>query len=732
MAVVFDGQKKIFTLHTKNTTWQTKVSEYGHLPHLYYGRRIKDTDLSYMARGINRGFSGSPYAAGEHREYSLDTCLQEYPAAGTGDYRVSCLHLEHENGSQGAELLYQCHRIYDKKYSLPGLPALWAGKGEAQTLEINLKDIASQVWVTLYYGVFEEMDVITRACVVENRGQAPVFLNKALSACLEIPRGDLDMISFHGRHTMERMMERGSARHGRVSVDSVRGASSHHRNPFVILCDRQAGEEHGQCWGASFVYSGNFTAQAEVDPLDQTRLCVGIHPEGFRYKLEAGESFAAPEVVFTFTHQGFGKLSDNYHRIFHKHLIRSPYKNIRRPVLLNHWEAMEFNFNEEELVSLAESGKALGMELFVMDDGWFGQRDRDTRGLGDWRVNRDKLSSGLGGFAARIHDMGLKFGIWIEPEMINEDSDLYRSHPDWALRIPGRQPNVERGQLVLDMCRREVRDYLFDSLSEILKEGQVDYVKWDMNRNLSDVWSKSLPPDRQGEALHRYVLGVYELMERFVSAYPDILWEGCSGGGGRFDAGILYYMPQIWCSDNTDAVERLRIQYGTSFCYPPSSMGSHVSVSPNHQTGRRTSLKTRGIVAMAGAFGYELDVRVMAEEEREEVRQQIRDYKKYYDLIHHGTYYRLTDVEENGDFAAWQFVSPDRRESLVSVVLLHARSNPLFWRVRARGLEEEQRYSIDGSEETYEGSALMYGGINLPVGCEDNSGMWFYLKAGPR
>ena len=786
MAILFQEKEKLFTLQTENTTWQMQVSPYGHLLHLYYGNKINHGSMAYLVRGINRGFSGCPYAALDRREYSLDTYPQEYPAFGVGDYRVGCLDAEHRDGSQAAELIYVSHRIYDGKYSLEGLPALWsqprekedrAKGGPPQTLEILLRDTATPLEVTLYYGVFPGHDVITRACVIKNRDREAVYLNKALSACLDIQRPDLEMLSFHGRHTMERMAERGKLCHGKRVVDSTRGSSSHHRNPFVILCEEHASEDWGECYGAALVYSGSFIAEAEVDPLDQTRLCLGIHPEGFRYRLEPGEIFTAPEAVFSFSSSGFGLLSQNYHRVYQDHLIRSKYKNLRRPVLLNHWEALDFKFCEQDLLSLAESGKELGIELFVMDDGWFGKRDGDLSGLGDWWANKEKLPSGIGGFAAKIHGMGLKFGIWIEPEMVNEDSELYRAHPDWALKIPGRRPNVERGQLVLDLCRREVRDYLFETISKILNEAKADYVKWDMNRNLCDIWTSSLPRWRQGEAMHRYVLGVYELMERFTSRYPDIRWEGCSGGGGRFDAGILYYMPQSWCSDNTDAIERIRIQYGTSFGYPISAVGSHVSVSPNHQTGRETPLYTRALVAMAGTFGYEMDVRKLDQKEREEIKKQIRDYKAYYDLIHHGSYYRLTDAEKNRDFAAWQFVSQDKSRSLVCGVMLHMQSNPLFYRVRVKGLHEDGSYRVreameagwdeawrkawsedknqdrdrdrdrdagkaesgqdgactegqvfQGGEAVLEGSALMYGGINLPVVWGDHQGFCFLLE----
>ncbi len=745
MAIFFQEKEKVFTLHTRHSTWQMQVSPYGHLLHLYYGRRVEKTSMSYLVRGINRGFSGSPYAAfGEDRGYSLDTYPQEYSTFGVGDYRTGCLQLEHSDGSQAAELVYVSHRILSGKYSLPGLPALWAepggdgaagpegskkaGSDSVQTLEIVLRDTALPIEVRLYYGVFEEYDAITRSCRITNRGGDGVYLNQALSMCLDFLREDLDLVSFYGRHTMERMVERRRISHGRQVVESRRGSSSHQQNPFVILCASEANEEYGECFGAALVYSGSFLASAELDPINQIRFTMGIHPDGFRWRLEPGESFTAPEVVCSFSASGFGVLSQNYHRLYQKHLIRSKYKDVQRPVLLNHWEAMEFSFQEEDLVSLAASAKDLGIQLFVMDDGWFGERNQDTSGLGDWQVNREKLPSGIGGLSRRIHGLGLQFGIWIEPEMVNEDSNLYRTHPEWCLRAPGRLPNVERGQLVLDMGRPEVRDYLFRQIGAVLDEGEINYVKWDMNRSLSDVWSGILPRERQGEASHRYVLGVYELMERFTSTYPDILWESCSGGGGRFDAGILYYMPQIWCSDNTDAVERLQIQYGTSFGYPVSAMGSHVSACPNLQTGRRTPMETRALIAMSGTFGYELDVRKLGEKEQEQIREQIREFQRFYPLIHHGDYYRLTDAVKDSVFTAWEFAAPDASEALICVVTLRARSNAPQIRLRVKGLKENGIYQINEEAAHYQGSALMYGGILLPALPGDYQSIAFWVR----
>ena len=717
MAILYDPKERLFTLHTKNSTWQMKVSGYGHLLHVYYGEKVEDADLSYLLRGINRGFSGTPYEAEEtgDRGYSLDTWPQEYPAFGTGDYRRSCVLAEHEDGSQAAEFLYVSHRICPGKYSLPGLPALRAGKEEAQTLEIRLKDRCTGLEVLLYYGVLEQEDVITRACILENTGSAPVILHRAMSCCVDFLRGDLDLITFPGRHAMERKLQRDKTRPGVCSVGSTRGTSSHQENPFVILCEKEAGEYQGACWGAAFVYSGNFLAETEVDQIGQTRLVMGIHPEGFRWRLDAGGRFAAPEVVLSYSGEGFSRLSHHFHDAYREHLLPPSFRQRKTPVLLNSWEAVEFTFQEETLLAMAESARELGIGLFVVDDGWFGSRDHDRSGLGDWFSNREKLPDGIEGLAEKIHGMGMQFGLWVEPEMVNEDSCLFREHPDWCLRIPGRAPNLERCQLVLDMGRREVRDYLFSAISQVLSDTRADYVKWDMNRNLSDVWSAALPASRQGEASHRYVLGLYELMDRLVRRFPDILWEGCSGGGGRFDAGILYYMPQIWCSDNTDAADRIRIQYGTSFGYPVCAMGAHVSSCPNGQTGRTVPLPARAETAMAGTFGYELDMRTFTEAERAQVPRQIADYERLSPLIREGDYYRLTDGEENRELAAWEFVSKDGRDAFVSVVFLHAAANPPFREIRLRGLDPKGLYRIEGEERLYRGNALMYAGLPLPV-----------------
>lgn len=540
---------------------------------------------------------------------------------------------------------------------------------------------------------------------------------------LDFDHKDLDFLHFYGRHAMERKMERSPLQHGFQGVESRRGYSSHQQNPFAVLCKPDATEEYGWCYGASFVYSGNFSIQAEVSQADTTRLTVGIQDTQFEFHLEPGECFTAPEVILSFSDKGLGQLSRNYHKAIRNNVCRGKYKTARRPVLINNWEATYFDFTPEKLVAIAKDAKELGIEMLVMDDGWFGKRDSDFSGLGDWFVNEKKLKGGLKDLVEEVNKTGMKFGIWFEPEMISEDSDLYRAHPDWALTIPGRPFSRARHQLVLDFSREDVRTYIFERMCEILESANIEYVKWDANRHLTDVWSAQLPADRQGEVFHRYILGLYDFLEKLTQRFPDILIEGCSGGGGRFDAGMMYYHPQIWCSDDTDAIERLEIQYGTSFGYPVSTVGSHVSVCPNHQTGRSVSMKTRGIVAMAGTFGYELDITKLSEDDKEMVKIQVEEFKKYYDLIQNGDYYRLTDDGSKSPYVAWEFAAADQSEALLNVVVLRAKANPMLHTVQVKGLKPDAVYRVEGTEEEYLGAALMSGGYPVPVLWDDYQGI---------
>ena len=707
----------VFTLQTKSSTYQMK-EEGGFLFHNYYGPVIGDVDMSYLVCPMDRGFSGQPQEIVDRR-FSLDTRLLEYSAYGTGDYRDYCLHAVYEDGSHVTDLRFVSYEVKEGKYALEGLPAMYQGEEKAETLEITLRDEYKNLEVVLYYGVFEDLDVITRACKIVNQSEEQVRLLRAYSMGLDFDNKDMDMLHFYGRHAMERKMERSPLQHGFQGVESRRGYSSHQQNPFVILCKQDANEEYGWCYGASFVYSGNFSIQAEVSQTDFTRLTVGIQDTQFEFHLDSGESFTAPEVILSFSENGLGQLSRNYHKAIRHNLCRGKYKTERRPVLINNWEATYFDFTPEKLVAIAKDAKELGIEMLVMDDGWFGKRDSDYSGLGDWFVNEKKLKGGLKNLVEEVNKAGMKFGIWFEPEMISEDSDLYRAHPDWALTVPGRSFTRARHQLVLDFSREDVRTYIFDRMCEILESANIEYVKWDANRHLTDVWSAKLPADRQGEVFHRYILGLYDFLEKLTQRFPNLLIEGCSGGGGRFDAGMMYYHPQIWCSDDTDAIERLDIQYGTSFGYPISTVGSHVSVCPNHQTGRSVSMKTRGIVAMAGTFGYELDITRLSQEEKDMVKIQVEEFKKYYSLIQQGDYYRLTDDGRKSPYVAWEFAAEDGTEALLNVVTLRVRAYAMPYTVRIKGLKPEAVYEVEGTGEKYPGAALMNGGYLLPVIWDD-------------
>ena len=702
---------KIFNLETKNTLYQMKVDRFGVLNHLWYGEKT-DCCMDYLLDYPDAGFSGNIYEAENERTYSLNTLPQEYSTSGVGDFRISAISVTHEDGSNALDLRVREYQIKKGKYEIPGLPAVYAKEDEAETLEITLKDTATEAEVILKYGVFEKEDVITRSVVVKNSGKTPIVINKVHSMCLDIPYGDWEWMHFYGRHTMERQAERVPVLHGISESSSSRGTSSHHQNPAVLLCEKDCTETNGHCIGAALMYSGGFQAQVEKDQLEQVRLVMGIHPDTFEWTLEAGQAFYTPEVILSCSTTGFAKLSQNFHHIIRNHVCRGTYQLSSRPVLINNWEATYFDFNEEKILNIARQASKLGIDMMVLDDGWFGKRDDDCSGLGDWFVNEKKLNGGLKALVEKINAMGMKFGLWFEPEMVSEDSDLYRNHPDWAIQIPGRKPMRSRYQLVLDMSNPEVVDYLYGVMSAILRENHIEYVKWDMNRSISDWYTATLSRGRQMEMPHRYVLGLYELLEKLTSEFPDVLFEGCSGGGGRFDAGMMYYCPQIWCSDDTDAHERTFIQYGTSFFYPTSTVGTHVSAVPNHQTGRITSIETRGVVAMAGSFGYELDLNQLSEEEKTVVAKQVTHYKEYQSLIYNGDYYRLANPFEDG-MSAWSWISEDKKTILVQGVLFRAKPNVLRKTLRLMGLEAKKNYKIAGTEEVYTGVALMSGGVLL-------------------
>lgn len=726
MSLSYDAPARLFTLSTASTTYQMKVDRHGYLLHLYYGTRASG-DLGYLVTHCAlSGMSGQPYGDAD-RTFSLDVAPQEFPFQGGGDMRSPALLVRGADGTFGCDLRYARHEVRPGKYSLPGLPAAYAEAGDgAETLSVTLADERLGLEVELLYGVLPAFDVITRAAVVRNVGAGRLTVEKLQSACLDLVSGDFDLITFDGRHAMERRPSRRHVDNGALSVGSRRGMSSNQYNPFMILCDRDATETAGRAWSMSFVYSGSFLAEAERDQFEQTRMQMGLDDDLFSYPLDPGESLVAPEVLMTYSSAGLEKISHNLHRVIRRRVCRGPWRDSPRPVLINSWEACYFDFTGDRLVELARKAADLGLDMLVMDDGWFGSRSDDRRGLGDWKPNMEKLGGTVADLARRVNECGLGFGIWVEPEMVNEDSDLYRAHPDWALSVPGKDPVLGRDQLVLDLSRADVRDNLFEQLSAVLDQGGIEYVKWDYNRSIVDVHSR-LASD-QGKVLYDYMLGLYDLLERVRSRYPDLLIEGCSAGGGRFDAGMLAYTPQIWTSDNTDARNRLMIQYGTSFGYPCSAMGAHVSACPNEVTGRTVPLGARGTVAMAGgAFGYELDLMELNDRACELIRSQVATYHKIEPLVREGLYYRLS-VPEKDDVCAWEFVAEDGSEALVCTVVTRVDGYGVANYVRPRGLTPGATYRMTSNGSELSADALMDMGLPLSVPCSPYENFMYRLE----
>lgn len=723
MSITVNQEKRIFTIDTENTTYQMMADRHDVLLHLYYGRKTPG-EMDYLLTYYDRGFSGNINDAGNDRTYSLDALPQEYPCSGTGDYRSPALNVVSEEGVEGCDLRYRGYEIRDGKYSLQSLPAVYVDDTnredvpDAQTLDITLSDDTLGMEVHLLYGVLPELDIITRAVQITNRGGKLFRLERTLSANLDLLGGDYDLLTFYGRHGMERNLYRSEVGHTAQVIGSRRGMSSHQYNPMMILAERGASETAGTAYAMQFAWSGGFTGLAEKDQFNQTRMQLGLMEDKFFYPVAPGESFTAPEVIMSCSVSGLETLSNNLQRCIRKHVCRGPWRDAQRPILLNSWEAFYMKFDGADILELAEEAKDLGLDMLVLDDGWFGHRNDDNSSLGDWYVNENKLGGNIGELISDIHRLGLKFGIWYEPEMVSEDSNLYKAHPDWALASPGRKPVRARNQLVLDFSRKEVVDAIYDEMCGVLDQGQVDYVKWDYNRSIADVYSAS--GKEQGTVLYDYMLGLYDLLDRLTERYPDMLIEGCSGGGGRFDAGMLYYTPQIWCSDNTDAIDRLRIQYGTSFGYPASAVGAHVSVSPNEQCGRVTSLDTRSVVAMSGTFGYELNPAGFTQAQKREIRRQVLTRRKFGKLIGGGDYYRLTDPFTD-DVAAWEFVSRDDRtgetaeEILLNVVILQIHANRPVTYVRLRGLTGGAMYRDEASGKVFPADALMQTGVPMPI-----------------
>ncbi|SQG31016.1 alpha-galactosidase [Streptococcus sanguinis] len=707
-SILFNEECRQFHLTNGEISYIFRVSEDGKLLQLYYGAAVPERDYSYLVELQHRPMT--TYRKEGDLRYSLEHVRQEFPEYGTTDFRHPDICLRQGNGSRITDFVYVSHQIVDGKPALEGLPATYTeAQTEAKTLILTLRDELTEVEVQLFYTIFADWPVIARSSKVINQGRETCYLESLASLSLDLPDADYDWPQLSGAWARERHIKERPLQQGIQSIESTRGISSPHHNPFVALKRAETTEYSGPVLGAALVYSGNFLIQAEVDTYDVTRLQIGINPFGFEWKLAAGQSFTSPEALLVYSEQGLNGMSQVFHQLFRRRLARGYWRERVRPVLINNWEATYFDFSEDQLLELAEKAQEVGVELFVLDDGWFGQRTNDRAGLGDWFVNPERLPQGLGSLAERIHGLGMKFGLWFEPEMVNKDSQLYRTHPDWLLAVPDRQPHHGRNQFVLDYSRPEVVDEIFERLSAVIEEAQLDYIKWDMNRPLTDVFSAAWPADQQGEIFHRYVLGVYDLYERLISRYPSLLFESCSSGGGRFDPGMLYYAPQAWTSDDSDAIERLKIQYGTSLIYPLSSMGVHVSIVPNHQTNRLTPLKTRGNVAFFGSFGYELDLNQLSPEELAEVREQIAFYKRHRELIHNGTFYRLQSPFKGDGQTAWMLVSQDQNTALLGTFKVLNQVNRSHQRLQLKGLAVDKVYRLEG--RSYTGAELMRVGL---------------------
>ena len=735
MNITYNEKNRLFKLDTPGTSYCIGVvDEENFLGHVYYGRRLLDDQLTYLLRTQEAPFV--PTENNRDRCSFLDSFPMEYTGSGLGDYREGTLAVRTTEGHTGVSLSYVSHRIYDGKEALAGMPAAFGSKESCKTLEITCEDSILHLQVILSYSIFADTDAIARSVRIVNGGSEEIFLTKVLSACIDMDNEDYEMITLNGSWARERVIQVSPVRKGKQSVGSVRGESSHQEHPFIAWKSPTTTEETGDIYAMNFVYSGNFLAQIEENQFGSIRVMMGIHPENFCWKLMPGENFQAPEVICMYSAEGIGGMTRNFHDLYRNHLIRGIYKDKKRPILINNWEATYFNFNTEKLLEIARQASGLGIEMLVMDDGWFGHREDDNTSLGDWQVNETKLEGGLKHLVEEVNKLGMKFGIWFEPEMISPDSDLYRQHPDWAIQIPGRVGSLSRNQYVLDLTRKEVRDHVYDMVAAVLHSANIEYVKWDMNRQLSDLGSYGLPADRQGELLHRQVLAVYEMQDRLTKEFPNLLLENCSGGGARFDPGMLYYSPQIWCSDDTDAVERLSIQAGTAMIYPLSTMGAHVSDCPNHTVGRTTPFETRGYVALAGTFGYELDVTKIPQEDRDSIPGQVAMYHKYNDLVREGDYYRIAHYAENHFFDCYEVVAKDKSEALVTYIQVLGRANCHSRRIRIPGLAPDKTYVIENAAEwpelkqtEYGGDALHYAGIQVPPLAGDFRGRLLHLIA---
>ncbi len=715
MSVHVNEEHKLFHLQTANTSYIFQILENGGAGQLYYGAKIP-VKAAYTNLASREEHDCTNTLTVDQSDFQLELIKQEYAGLGKGDYRYPAYQITYPNGSRTSEFEYTGYEVADGKERLKNMPSAFDDQGDdSQTLTVTFKDALANLVLQLHYTVFEKEDVIVRSATFINRGQEAVTLDRALSLQLDLPDHDYDMLQFSGSWARERHLIRTPLRSGIQSIGSLRVASSHQQNPFFALARPHTDNHQGAAFGFNFIYSGNFIDSVEVDQFDTTRVLVGINPDDFGWKLANGESFQTPEAVMTYTSDGLNQMSQQLGAFYQDHLINQHFAHQDRPILINNWEATFMDFNEAKLMKIVDQADKLGIEMFVLDDGWFGHRDDDKSSLGDWFVDQKKFSNGISGFADRVHDKGMKFGLWFEPEMISIDSKLYEKHPDWMIATPGRQGTPARNQFVLDMTRQEVIDYLFEHMSAIIKQTKLDYIKWDMNRNITEMYGAKLPADQQLEFPHRYILGVYQLYARLTEAFPKVLFESCASGGGRFDLGMMYYAPQAWCSDDTDAVERIKIQDGTSYGYTQNMWGAHVSAVPNDQVGRLTSLDTRAAVAYFGDFGYELDITKMSADELATIKKQVAFYKQYRHLFQFGKFYRLDNADTaNDNVYDWQVVNADKSEAILARFQILNGANPAYIRVYFTGLDPEATYTVNDGKERFSGAELMNAGYFVP------------------
>ncbi|MBR3057640.1 MAG: alpha-galactosidase [Clostridiales bacterium] len=746
--ITVDELQGMLRLDTANTTYVMEISNGLYLGHLYYGARLPSGDLSFRS-----AFNTPMSEETRKKEFVIymDGMDFEYPGWGMGDSREGAIKVKDAGGVTRTNLLYRGYRISMSKALVPGLPATFGdapGEGEVPTLEVDLEDPDTGLFVTLFYSAFWEEDVIARRVEVKNKGSQDLVLERVLSAAMDMPAKDrqgrdFELLTYCGTWAREFTRDVRPIGLGKTGVSSIIGKTNNRMQPFLGLMSPGTTQETGEIYGWNFLYSGNFASFVEKNSFGGIRVSVGIHPEEFSWTLEPGQVFYSPEVVMTYSDSGLGQMSRNFHDLYRNHLIRGAWKDRKRPILINNWEATYFDFDTDKLLAIAKTAKECGIEMLVMDDGWFGKRNDPDSSLGDWWVNEEKLQGGLTRLGSELEAMGMKFGIWFEPEMVSPDSELYRAHPDWAIAVPGREPSRSRNQLVLDVSREDVRDYIFTSMCKVLHSAKIAYVKWDMNRHLTDVYSALLPSERQGEMMHRYVLGVYDLQERLLKEFPELLLENCSSGGARFDPGMLYFSPQIWTSDDTDAYERIRIQEGAAALYPLSSLGAHVSICPNHVTGRNVPFMTRGHVALAGTFGYELDITQLSDEEKGMIRQQTALFHKFNDLVRNGDYYRMASFQETGFYDCYGVVSRDKSEMLLTFIhVMNQPCKPNRWicisgldpekkyRVEEVGMEKEESPDADGKApvvcETY-GAMLQNAGLIVPCRYGDFQSVLYHI-----